>query len=93
METIHLQIFKNNNANCSNKAVSKLMGHAEEIITIDVYEYNQKIITDCIDEIAKYVVDATPDTQKENLLDIVVEISDYITSTNCKGARYNLLPF
>lgn len=42
------------------------MGHAEEIITIDLYEYNHKIITDCIDEIAKYVVDVTPDTLKEN---------------------------
>ncbi len=30
------------------KAVSKLMGHAKEIITIDVYGDKQEIIEDCL---------------------------------------------
>lgn len=68
--------------NFSPKAVSKLMGHAEEIITIDVYGDNQEIITDCTAEIAEFVADVTPDTQREDLLDIVVDVSAYIPDTN-----------
>lgn len=68
--------------NFSPKAVSKLMGHAEEIITIDVYGDNQEIITDCTAEIAEFVAEVTPDTQREDLLDIVVDVSAYIPDTN-----------
>ena len=64
------------------KAVSKLMGHAEEIITIDVYGDNQEIITDCTAEIAEFVADVTPDTQREDLLNIVVDVSAYIPDSN-----------
>lgn len=29
------------------KAVSKLMGHAKELITLDIYGDNEKMIADC----------------------------------------------
>ena len=37
------------------KAVSKLMGHAKEIITIDVYGDKRNIIADCIDELQPFI--------------------------------------
>lgn len=35
------------------KAVSKLMGHAKELITMDVYGDNRGIIADCVDELSR----------------------------------------
>lgn len=37
------------------KAVSKLMGHAKEIITMDVYGDKRGIIADCVDEIQPFI--------------------------------------
>ena len=42
------------------KAVSKLMGHAGEIITMDVYGDKREIITDCVPEIAGFMEDVLP---------------------------------
>ena len=37
------------------KAISKLMGHAKEIITIDVYGDKRGIIADCVDELRPFI--------------------------------------
>ena len=37
------------------KAVAKLMGHAKEIVTIDVYGDNRQIIQDCVTEIESFI--------------------------------------
>jgi integrase len=37
------------------KAVSKLMGHAKEIITLDVYADNREIIADDVPDIEQYL--------------------------------------
>ena len=42
------------------KAVSKLMGHANEIITIDIYTDKSKIILDCLDELNPYINEVLP---------------------------------
>ena len=42
------------------KAVSKLMGHAKEIITMDVYGDNRGIIADCVDEIQPFIDEVLP---------------------------------
>lgn len=42
-------LLLNNNFNL--KAISKLMGQATDIITIDVYGDNDEIIADCVDEL------------------------------------------
>lgn len=65
------------------KAVSKLMGHAKEIITIDVYGDNQGIIADCVPEIADFMEEVMPgpetdDEFKEELLDIVIDTGEYL---------------
>jgi len=62
------------------KAVSKLMGHAKEIITMDVYGDNKGIISDCVPEIQSYMDDVLPTDGKEKaleteLLDIVIDTS------------------
>ena len=69
--------------NFNPKAVSKLMGHAKEIITIDTYGDNKNIIADGIPEIEAYMEEVLPDSEKEllfrqELLEIVVDVSEYI---------------
>lgn len=39
----------------SPKAVAKLMGHAKEIVTIDVYGDKRQIIQDCVEEIEAFI--------------------------------------
>ncbi len=65
------------------KAVSKLMGHAKEIITMDVYGDNKGIIEDCIPEITHFMDDVMPEEDvdekfKEELLEIVIDTKEYL---------------
>ena len=41
--------------NFNSKAISKLMGYATDIITIDVYGDNDEIIADCVDELDSFM--------------------------------------
>ena len=65
------------------KAVSKLMGHAKEIITLDVYGDNREIIADCVDEIQAFIDEVLPtedldrEVQTENI-DVVISAEDYL---------------
>lgn len=60
-------------ANFDAKAVSKMLGHASEIITVDVYCDTNEIIYDCLDIIEPYINEVTNDNNKnENN-----EIKDY----------------
>ena len=66
------------------KAVSKLMGHSKEIITMDVYGDRANIIPDRIPELEEYMSEVMPAETKEaekveNLLDIVVDIEDFLS--------------
>lgn len=51
------------------KAVSQLMGHAKEIITIDVYGDTAEIIEDCLDELQPFIDDVKPELQSEENTD------------------------
>lgn len=68
--------------NFNPKAVSKLMGHAKELITMDVYGDNRGIIADCVDEIQPFIDEVMP-TQEvgEELrtedMDIVISADDF----------------
>lgn len=42
------------------------MGHAKEIITIDVYGDTAEIIEDCLDELQPFIDDAIPREENEN---------------------------
>ena len=45
----------------SPKAVSRMMGHAKEIITLDVYADNAQIIADGVQDIQDFIDDVLPD--------------------------------
>lgn len=59
------------------------MGHAKEIITLDVYGDNRKIIADCVDEIQPFIDEVLPnenldlELQTENM-DVVISAEDYL---------------
>ena len=68
--------------NFNPKAVSKLMGHAKELITLDVYGDNREIIADCVDEIQPFIDDVLPAKEDDQplaqeLLEISVPAEDY----------------
>ncbi len=54
----------------NSKAVSKLMGHATEIITIDVYGDNQEIIEDCLELLEPFLEEVLPQEENLNLCDV-----------------------
>lgn len=66
----------------SPKAVSKLMGHAKEIITIDVYGDNKEIAADRIPELEKFISDVVPDItrgkESVKIVDAVIDVSEYL---------------
>lgn len=67
----------------SPKAVSKLMGHAKEIITIDTYTDSQELIIDGVPELQAFIDEVLPSPEEEvrfqqELLEIVVDTTEYI---------------
>lgn len=58
------------------------MGHAKELITMDVYGDNRGIIADCVDEIQPFIDEVIPsqeieeDLRTENI-DIVIAAENY----------------
>lgn len=53
--------------NINEKAVSKQLGHATEIITVDVYGDNEEIIADCLNELEPFIESVKPKiTLQEN---------------------------
>ena len=67
----------------NSKAVSKLMGHAKEIITMDVYGDNKGILADGVSEIEAYIEEVVPKDEEEilqeELLDVVVDVQEYLS--------------
>ena len=58
------------------------MGHAKELITMDVYGDNRGIIADCVDEIQPFINEVMPtqevgeELRTENM-DIVISADDF----------------
>lgn len=68
------------------KAVSKLMGHAKELITMDVYADNRESIADGVPEIEEYMNMVFSDMEenelfKNELLEIVVDVTGFLPRT------------
>lgn len=63
--------------NYSPKAISKLMGHAKEIITLDVYGDNAQIIADGVEEIKPFMDQVMP---KE------IDLHEYLCDTEVNMA-------
>lgn len=64
--------------NFSAKAISKQMGHATEIITMDVYGDNDEIIADCVNELNEYIEEVKPILDKTSEDNTDVEICDQV---------------
>ena len=78
LRTTYCTMLIKNNFN--SKAISKQMGHATEIISVDVYGDNEEIISDCLEELEPFIEDVIPDDE-ENKEDTLFEIpEDYINS-------------
>ncbi|MEI3417369.1 MAG: hypothetical protein V8Q86_02350 [Blautia sp.] len=64
------------------KAVSKLMGHARELITMDVYGDNGNIIAEEIPpELLSYMEEVLPEKKKdntENVLDTMINVEKFL---------------
>lgn len=66
------------------KAVSKLMGHAKELITMDVYGDNVNIIPEEIPELLSYMEEVMPkrantDSDKDQIQDTVINIEEILS--------------
>lgn len=59
------------------KAVSKLMGHAKEIITIDVYGDKKELIGDCLDVLEPYIAEVISEESDNNICELV-DIDEFI---------------
>ena len=46
-----------------------MMGHATEIISMDVYGDNKQIIADCLEELEPFIKDVLPDMEEEHIND------------------------
>ena len=60
----------------NSKGVSHLLGHAKEIISVDVYGDTQKIIEDCLDVLEPFIEEIIPKERKDQYYDYseVIEI-------------------
>jgi len=72
------------------KAVSKRMGHAKELIAMDVYGDNANIIPEEIPELLSYMNEAMPDKSrgddsKSNMQDVVIDADRYLLEKKISG--------
>ena len=60
----------------NSKGVSHLLGHAKEIISVDVYGDTQEIIEDCLDVFEPFIEEVIPKERKDQYYDYseVIEI-------------------
>ena len=76
------------------KAVSKLMGHAKELITMDVYGDNANIIPEEIPELLAYMDEVMPNKSERadvnsNVQDIMLNIDEYLPKKNGTGCYFS----
>ena len=81
MRSTFCSILLKNNFN--PKAVSQLMGHAKEIITIDVYGDTAEIIEDCLDDLQPFIDEVIPKEECESGTDFsednyIEQISEFL---------------
>ena len=65
----------------SPKAVSKMMGHSKELITVDIYGDNKEIIEDCLEELEPYIDEVIPKKKEYDFseeVDYIIALEDYI---------------
>ena len=68
----------------NSKGVSHLLGHAKEIISVDVYGDTQEIIEDCLDVLEPFIEEVIPKERKDQQYDYSEVIE--IISVRCRSA-------
>ena len=68
------------------------MGHAKELITMDVYADNRGIIADGVPEIEEYMKEVLPNPEeieifKKELLEIVVDVTEFLPDAGWKRTK------
>ncbi len=68
----------------SPKAVSKMMGHAKEIITLDLYSDNTQLIADGVAELQPFIEEVLPNEGQDSVLvtesmDVVINAKSYLS--------------
>lgn len=85
LRATYCTILIRNNFNL--KAISKQMGHATEIISVDVYGDNKQIIADCLDELEPFINSVLPTDNKKCIIndynteeydELISSMNDYI---------------
>ena len=67
-------------ANFSIKAISQLLGHANEIITVDVYTDKLEIIYDCLDALNPYIERIMPVHKEKHFIDCTqIQLNNYFS--------------
>lgn len=80
--TLATLLLKNN---YSPKAVSKILGHSKEFITVDVYGDNHQLVDDCLEELEPFIAEVIPDKNNSDFCDellIVERMEQYISELN-----------
>jgi integrase len=62
--------------NFSSKAVSKMMGHATDIISVDVYGDNEEIISDCLNELEPFIELVIPKEEDNDGDELLYDIGE-----------------
>lgn len=73
-----------------------MLGHAIELITLDIYGDNQEIIADCVDEFQPFIDEVLPvkeddEQMKQELLEISIPVEEYLLDEikNKKRLKWN----
>lgn len=67
-------------ANFSVKAISQILGHSNEIITVDVYTDKLQIIQDCLELLNPYIEKIMPSRKNTKFIDCTkVQLNDYFS--------------
>ena len=69
------------------------MGHAKELITMDVYGDKRRIIADCVDELQPFIDEVMPDLDEDEMiatenLDVMISVEDYLIYREIIGYSY-----
>ena len=81
------------NKDFNPKAISKLMGHAKELITMDVYGDNANIIPEDIPELLSYMDEVMPnesnkDDVESDVQDIMINVDSYLPEKKISGEEH-----
>lgn len=67
--------------NFSSKAISKILGHAKEIITLDIYTDKKNVLNDVVDPINKFLDTVIVKNEDDEIKDAINTVQDIIINS------------